>query len=93
MGFRAANSQLEVLDTIRSIQSHILCVLLLLTVYRQCGYTPACSGLLYAHPLDVELHVLLGTALDLLLHFPHHCLHVYDAFFGDAGGESQEGGV
>lgn len=73
--------------------SHSVCVLLLLTVYRQCGYTPACSGLLYTHPLDVELHVLLGTALDLLLHFPHHCLHVYDAFFGDAGGESQEGGV
>lgn len=47
----------------------------------------------HAHPLNVELHVLLGTALDLLLHFPHQRLHVYDAFLGDAGGDSWEDGV
>lgn len=47
----------------------------------------------YAHPLDVELHVLLGTALDLLLHFPHRRLHIYYALLGDAGGDSWEGGV
>lgn len=41
----------------------------------------------------MELHVLLGTALDLLLHFPHQRLHVYDAFLGDAGADSREGGV
>lgn len=47
----------------------------------------------YAHPLDVQLHVLLGTALDLLLHFPHQRLHVYNAFLGNAGGDSWDGGV
>lgn len=47
----------------------------------------------HAHPLNVELHVLLGTALDLLLHFPHQRLHVYNAFLGDAGGDSWEDGV
>lgn len=47
----------------------------------------------HAHPLNVELHVLLGTALDLLLHFPHQRLHVYDAFLGDAGGDSWEWSV
>lgn len=41
----------------------------------------------------MELHVLLGTALNLLLHFPHQRLHVYDAFLGDAGADSREGGV
>lgn len=34
----------------------------------------------------MKLHVLLGTALDLLLHLPHRRLHVYDALLGDAGG-------
>lgn len=47
----------------------------------------------YAHPLDVQLHVLLGTALDLLLHFPHQRLHVYYALLGDTGGDSRESGV
>lgn len=47
----------------------------------------------HAHPLDVELHVLLSAALNLLLHFSHRRLHVYDALLGDAGGENWEGGV
>lgn len=47
----------------------------------------------HAHPLDVELHVLLSAALDLLLHFSHRRLHIYDALFGDADGENWEDGV
>lgn len=42
----------------------------------------------HAHPLNVELHVLLGAALDLLFDFPHRRLHVYDAFLGDAARDS-----
>lgn len=42
----------------------------------------------HAHLLNVELHVLLGTALDLLLHFSHHRLHVNNAFLGDASEDS-----
>lgn len=45
----------------------------------------------HAHPLNVELHVLLGAALDLLLHFPHRRLHIYDAFLGDAVRDGWQG--
>lgn len=42
-----------------------------------------------ANPFNVELDVLLGTALDLLLHFPHRRLHIDDALLGDADGNIQ----
>lgn len=42
---------------------------------------------MHAHPLNVQLHVLLGAALNLLLHFPHQRLHVHDALLGDAAGD------
>lgn len=37
-----------------------------------------------AHPLNMELHILLRAALDLLLYFPHRSLDVNNAFLGDA---------
>lgn len=43
-----------------------------------------------AHPLDVELYVLLRAALDLLLHFPHRRLHVDDALLVDAAQRERE---
>lgn len=44
-----------------------------------------------AHPLDVELHVLLRATLDLLLHFPYGRLHIDDALLVDAAdGERDE---
>lgn len=64
-----------------------------------CVYHAACLSVFndcrerHAHPLNVKLHILLGTALDLLVHFSHQRLHVYDAFLGDAGGDSWESEV
>lgn len=43
-----------------------------------------------ANPLNVKLHVLLGAAFNLLLHFPHWRLHIDNALLRDADGNSSK---
>merc|ERR1719233_541613 len=41
----------------------------------------------YPHLLHVQLHILLSTALNLLINFLHHSLNINNAFFGDVSYE------
>ncbi len=49
-------------------------------IIQRCSLNPVID----LYPLQMELHILLGTALDLLLHLLHHGLHVNDALLREA---------